>query len=383
MYPGAYSLRHLGYIFNLPNAVSKKHAYADDLAIMHACGDWQAMEGVLSKDVATLGEYLQTCKLKLRTRKTVSAAFHLKNKEAKRELKSNTTTNPAILLRTQIPRSNFGQVVHVPPPPCVTSQEADIMRRTLRRLAASGRGSRATTLRIVTTQSTARLLGATVLITTSSTPCELLLDACVLRQRTTFQPSHVCNLLSFVAVESPCLLHAVEWSLEICSTDSSPVHRVRTHGASNRDTHFYPAHSNSSVYRTTYVRCSGRWNVEWTDSPTRLRSFIPDTGTHLPGMTLPRKACVGLNRVRAGVGRFRSCLYKWGMASSAACERGTEEQTVDHVVLQCPIHRPPHGLHGLTVLDDETMEWLINTCHKILCGQAVVSTTRSNERRRT
>jgi len=28
--------------------------------------------------------------------------------------------------------------------------------------------------------------------------------------------------------------------------------------------------------------------------------------------------------------------------------------TVDHVLLQCPIHWPPCGLHGLTVLDDET-----------------------------
>jgi len=32
----------------------------------------------------------------------------------------------------------------------------------------------------------------------------------------------------------------------------------------------------------------------------------------------------------------------------------------------------PHGLHGLTVLDDETIEWLFNTCPEILCGHAVV-----------
>jgi len=80
-------------------------------------------------------------------------------------------------------------------------------------------------------------------------------------------------------------------------------------------------------------------------------------------MTLPR-AWVQLNRLRTGVGCFRSCLYKWGMASSEACECGTEEQTVDHVVLHCPIHRP-HGLHGLTVLDNETTEWLLNTCPEI------------------
>jgi len=58
---------------------------------MHADGDWQAVEGVLSKDTAKLGEYLQTWKLKLSTMKTVSAVFHPNNKEGKRELKVNET----------------------------------------------------------------------------------------------------------------------------------------------------------------------------------------------------------------------------------------------------------------------------------------------------
>jgi len=51
---------------------------------MHADGDWQAVEGVLTKDMATVGEYLQvwrTWRLKLSTAITVSAAFHLNNKE--------------------------------------------------------------------------------------------------------------------------------------------------------------------------------------------------------------------------------------------------------------------------------------------------------------
>jgi len=85
-------------------------------------------------------------------------------------------------------------------------------------------------------------------------------------------------------------------------------------------------------------------------------------------MTLSRKAFVRLNPLRTGVGRvgrYRSCLYKWGMTSSVACECGAEEQTVDHVVFQCAIHQPPHGLHGLTVLDDEITERLLNTCPEI------------------
>ena len=48
-----------------PTTVSRMYAYSDDLAIMHADGDWQAVEGVLNKDMANAGEYLQTWKLKL------------------------------------------------------------------------------------------------------------------------------------------------------------------------------------------------------------------------------------------------------------------------------------------------------------------------------
>jgi len=53
------------------------------------------------------------------------------------------------------------------------------------------------------------------------------------------------------------------------------------------------------------------------------------------------------------------------MAASATCECGAEDQTVDHVVFQCPIHQPPSALHGLAVLDDETIDWLLNTCSEI------------------
>jgi len=75
------------YISDLPTTISRKYAYADDLAIMHDDGYWQAVEEVLSKDLAAVCEYLQTWKLKLSTTKTVSATFHLNNMEAERELK--------------------------------------------------------------------------------------------------------------------------------------------------------------------------------------------------------------------------------------------------------------------------------------------------------
>ena len=44
----------------MPTTVSRKYAHADVLTIMHADGDWQAAEGVLSNEMATVDEYPQT-----------------------------------------------------------------------------------------------------------------------------------------------------------------------------------------------------------------------------------------------------------------------------------------------------------------------------------
>ena len=67
--------------------ISRKFAYADDLALLHSSGNWKDLEGILSQDMSTLSAYLQTWRLKLSHTKTVTAAFHLNNREAKCELK--------------------------------------------------------------------------------------------------------------------------------------------------------------------------------------------------------------------------------------------------------------------------------------------------------
>ena len=33
-----------------------------------------------------------------------------------------------------------------------------------------------------------------------------------------------------------------------------------------------------------------QWNAEWADNPTRLRTLIPDTGTHTPRNDPPKKS---------------------------------------------------------------------------------------------
>ena len=172
------------YTSDLPATISRKYAYADDLAIMHADGDWLAVEVALTKDMAILGEYLQTWKLKLSTTKTVSAVFHLNNKEAKRELKVNF--NNETLPFCSEPKY-LGVTLDRSHTYCrhLASLRKKLTSRVtlLRGLAGSGWGAGATTLRTATlalvhsNSEYSLLFGAAVLIPTlltpPTTPCEL------------------------------------------------------------------------------------------------------------------------------------------------------------------------------------------------------------------
>ena len=108
-----------------------------------------------------------------------------------------------------------------------------------------------------------------------------------------------------------------------------------------------------------------KWNAEYCENASRLRAFVPRTGARSVGMGLPRVAWVKLNLLRTDVGRFHSSMHKWDIAPSPNYECGASEQTVDHVLTACPIHRAPHGARGLTVLDNETRCWLNNTTASI------------------
>ena len=118
---------------------------------MHIDGDWLVVEVALSKDMATLGEYLQTWKLKLSTMKTVSAVFHLNNKEAKRGLKVNFNNET-------LPFCSEPKYLEVPLNRSLTyRRHLESLRKKftsrvalLRRLAGSGWGAGATTLRTAT-----------------------------------------------------------------------------------------------------------------------------------------------------------------------------------------------------------------------------------------
>ena len=119
------------------------------------------------------------------------------------------------------------------------------------------------------------------------------------------------------------------------------------------------------------------WNMEYLKSASRLHAFIPRASPKPLGIGLPRTSWVKLNRVRTGVGQFHSSMYKWGVAPSPNCECGASEQTADHIISTCPLHRAPKGIQGLLVLDDDTRRWLkINAVNIWTVGRGCPTTRR-------
>ena len=70
-------------------------------ALLYVSRDYRAAEDTLISAMTTLSAYLQTWRLKLSNTKTVTAAFHLNNREAKRKL--NVYNNGNLLPPCPVP----------------------------------------------------------------------------------------------------------------------------------------------------------------------------------------------------------------------------------------------------------------------------------------
>ena len=104
------------------------------------------------------------------------------------------------------------------------------------------------------------------------------------------------------------------------------------------------------------------WSVEWQPSTSRLREYITSPSGSSPGSDLPRQAWAKLNRLRTGVGRFNTDMWRCGLSKSPACNCGADQQTANHIITECPPYHPPNGFRGLIDVDADaaTREWLLS-----------------------
>merc|ERR1712018_308556 len=77
---------------------------------------------------------------------------------------------------------------------------------------------------------------------------------------------------------------------------------------------------------------------EWTQWDNYQNNAIQAPREALPsGTDLPRKDWVTLNRARAKVGKTASTLHKWKLSPTSECPCGDPEQTMQHILTDCPL----------------------------------------------
>ena len=341
------------YTYDLPSMISRKFAYADDLALLHSSGNWKDLEGTLSQNMSTLSAYLQTWRLKLSHTKTVMAAFHLNNREAKRELKvynngrllpfCPTPTYFGVKLDRSLMFRHHLVALH---------KKLSLRVTLLRRLVGSGWGAGAKTLRIATLSlvySTAEYCAPVWCHSAHTRLIDSVLNDALRIVTGCLRPTPTDHLPVLSGIQ-PAELRRMGATFSLAyrgSLDPNHILHGLLSGSSDtgqvrlRSRHpFVPGAWNllDNLARLG-IRASEwtnhKWNAEYCENASRLRAFVPETG--------PQAAWVKLNRLRTGVGQFYSSMHKWDLAPSPNCECGASEQTADHVLTACPIHRAPHG----------------------------------------
>ena len=293
---------------------------------MHFSRYWKDLEGTLTQDMSKLSAYLQTWRLELSHTKTVTAAFHLNNREAKCELK--VYNNDRLLLFFPTPT-----YLGVKLDRSLTFRHHLVALRKklssrvtlLRQLVGSGWGA-----------------GAKIPIIATLFLVHLTAEYCA--------PVWCCSahtrLIDGVLNDA---LRIVTGCLHPTSTDHLPVlsdiqpaelrrlgatFSLAYRGSLDPDHILYGLLSGSSDTRQVRLRSrrpfvpaarilldnlarlgirasewkNHKWKTEYCENASRLRAFVPRTGARPVGMGLPQAAWVKLNRLRNGVGNsIRPC----------------------------------------------------------------------------
>ena len=316
------------YVYDLPSTVFRRYAYADDLALLYSSDDRKDLEGVLSQDMTTISTYLQTWRLQLSHTKTVTSAFHLNNREAKRKL--NVYNNGKRLPFCPVPTylgvkldRSFTFCHHL----AALRKKLTTRVALMRRLAGSGWGAGAKTLRTAALSlvySTAEYCAPVWCRSAHTRLIDSVLNDALRIVTGCLRPTPT-DYLPVLADIQPAELRQLGATLSLAYRGSlDPGHILYELLAGSKDGYrerlksrrpFVPVARKLLQDLTELdIRAAQwtdfKWSTEYSECSSDLRAFIPRTSIRPMGIGLPRSSWVRLNRLRAGVGCFQSFMHK-------------------------------------------------------------------------
>ena len=101
-----------------------------------------------------------------------------------------------------------------------------------------------------------------------------------------------------------------------------------------------------------------KWAKQWSEVILTNSHYVADPNVMLPGNELPRYIWCLLNRILLNHGRSNSMLHKWDPGISPACDRGCENETIQHIVNDCTVRKFVGGMSELFHATDRVIDWV-------------------------
>ena len=357
------------YISDIPKTTSNQYGYADDLGLPAAHKTWGKVEETLNQDIQSLSEYLSRWRLKLSTAKTTTTAFHLNNRDTHRQL--DVLVNGAPL-----PNSNNPVYLGVTLDRSLTykkhlenlQSKVNARNGLLRCLAGSSWGAYTSTLRtgaLALVYSAAEYASPAWCRSTHTRKLDVALNDTMRIITGCMRPTETMFLPVLAGITPPDIRREARVARITATAKNNSDHLLH-----HKVTAVDAACPQRLVSRRPFSRHAARlcndnydpakaWSDRVDSGPPLIRTACPQPRPVLPpGADLHRKQWVKLNRLRCGTARVGDTLKLWGVQESATCACGHITQSVQHVVVDCMIHKAPDGFAGLRCPDAATRSWL-------------------------
>lgn len=331
------------------SADTRRFIYADDLGIGAQATDFKVVEDRLSNALAELTPYYEENHLRANPSKTQVCAFHLRNREAKRQLKvswSGTSLEHCehpVYLGVTLDRC-LSFKTHTEKTKCKVSARNNIIRK----LTGTTWGANPQTLK-----STALAL------------CYSAAEyACPVWERAAHAKKLDPALNASCRLITGCLKSTPTDRLYILAGIAPP--EIRRNAASKKERQqqstdqrhplfgHVPAKSRLKSRKSflksvpplgtpsTSSERVTRWEERLDNLPSATTMELKASEALPPGADTNYAVWKCLNRIRSGVGRAKATLAKWGYLNDGdvVCDCGIEPQTMQHLLI-CPLLEQP------------------------------------------
>lgn len=361
------------YISDMPDTMSRKFPFADDLAMATQTKmvEFSEAEETLTKDMETMSEYYEKWRLCLNGEKTECCMFHLNNQMANVQLRIKVKDE---LIRHNYQPKYLGNKLDRPLTynPLIEDRCQKIKSRNniVEKISGTDWGANAHTTRTTALSlvySTAEFAAPVWYKSAHADKIDVQLNQTmrIITGAVDSTPVPWLHVLSNIApphLRRESAAHR-EWTkiMEHPNLSAAPIKHDLMNPPPHRLTSRHPIWKDYTIQNRNFS-IKERWKEYWESSPDFHNKSIVDNPYELvQGFQLPRREWKTLNRLRTGHGCCAEKMFLWNFADSPVCDcDGVTVQSMSHIVNDCPQRRFSGGFNDLHSATSDAIEWIKN-----------------------